>query len=37
MLRILTANDVHIFPALPPDTFASIAQLLDRAAYLWHS
>jgi hypothetical protein len=34
MLRILTANNIHIPPTLPTHTLTPIAQLLHRAAHL---
>jgi hypothetical protein len=34
MLRILTADDIHISALLPPHALAAVAQLLDRAAHL---
>jgi hypothetical protein len=34
MLRVLTANNVHVAPLLAPHALAPIAQLLDGAAHL---
>jgi hypothetical protein len=36
VLRVLRANDVHIFAALSPHALAAITQLLDRATH-FHS
>lgn len=34
MLLILTADNIDVFPAFPPNTLAPVAQLLDRTPNL---